>query len=368
MPASVHEQQPQWPLRPDARPPAPDYAAEFLALRRNPGRGKVTGLSVAISDWLDVNVMLIRALFVITSFSSGFGLLVYLTGYALTRNEQTGRAPLDRLGTGWHDLAPRVVIGWGLGLSAAMSLTMATMIGFQPISLIVLGLVGWLGYRSRRRPPLPPRQRYPLPNQTVPPPIAARSVAAGQQRRSTLPLSITVIALAVLAGGLVWDVYTADLVLSLAVALLVVGTGAVLIAFQGRSVLLVLTGIGLVVALGAAYYAPVMPAQHSMYYTEQSDLHDMELTGGSYWINLNEVDLVADSVWHLDADQALVEIILPTTENVSVDVNYTDSFVLIDQDAVSGVGVSRYSQAPDEGQPTLTIVINANQSSVMVMP
>lgn len=367
MPASVHEQQPQWPLRPDARPPSPDYAAEFLALRRNPGRGKVTGLSVAISDWLDVNVMLIRTLFVITALSSGFGLLVYLTGYALTRNEQTGRAPLDRLGTGWHDLAPRVVIGWGLALSAAMSLIMATMIGFQPVSLIVLGVVGWLGYRSRRRPPLPAGQRYPLPNQTVPPPIAAQP-PVNHQRRSTLPLSITVIALAGLAGGLVWDVYTADLVLSLAVALLVVGTGAVLIAWQGRSVLLVLTGIGLIIALAATVYAPVMPVQHSLYYAEQTELQDMELGDGSYWININDVDVVADSVWHLDADKALVEIVLPTTENVSVDVNYTDSFVLIDHDAVSGIGVSRYSQTPDEGQPTLTIVINAKQSSVMVMP
>lgn len=85
------------PGRPDARR---DLSEEF-ALERVPASASSPAWSVAICTWLSVDVLVVRALFLVTALSSGLGLMgLYLAGVLLTTD--AGTAPLDRVGTNWH--------------------------------------------------------------------------------------------------------------------------------------------------------------------------------------------------------------------------------------------------------------------------
>ena len=196
--------------------PRRDLSEEFLALERVPAKGKLTGLSVAIADWLSVDVLVVRALFLVTALSSGLGLMLYLAGVLLTTDVRTGTAPLDRVGTNWHRFPGRVVVGWALGLSALMALTFGSELGTNWGSVGVLAVTGWLGWRmgSRTRPT--GRSRH-LGSASARQPLPPGAHSAARPTRNTVPLAILTLCVAALAFGVTLEERPDDLSLALAV-------------------------------------------------------------------------------------------------------------------------------------------------------
>lgn len=356
MPASVPP--PQWPLRPDARASRRDLSEEFLGLQRVPGQGKITGLSSAMADWLGVDVLLVRTAFVMTTLSSGFGLFLYAAGWLLTRDAKTGRAPLDRLGTGWQRMPGRHVVGAALVICLVAALSIAGVIGASWLAPVILGITGWLGWRSRNglmRPAKPPAVQ----------PAATRAQRPFQPR-TTLPMAVMTLSVAVLAGGLVFDVLGTDPWAVLATMLLVVGAGLVVTAWRGRSILLIISGIVLSAALaGTMAYGPSPIRQHD-FYTDQGMLRDLNLTSSAVTLDLSQLDVSTDSVWMINADSSSVIIVLPAQGNVEVNVAYADSFVDIATDFVGGNGNVTHGLTPDPSGPTLVIMLDISDSYLWV--
>lgn len=367
MPASVQQPPPQWPLRPDARLARRDWSEEFLTLERVPRGGKITGLSVAIANWLGVDVLLVRALFVVTALSAGFGLMLYLAGWLLTRDARTGTTPLDRVGTHWHQLPGRVVAGWALALSALVSLTFGSALGTNWFGVIMLGATAWLGSRSRRHPPTLTPGRAPA--RVVYRPMATGQVpltgATRQPRHTTVPAAIGTLGVAVLVAGLIWENHPDGYILPLAGALLVLGIGLVLIAWHGRSVLLVVCGILVACALATA--VAVQPAASDRIVpTSQADLSDTTLTDADQAIDLTQVRLVTDSSWTITVTSSALELVLPPGENIHLQVRYTDSMVHLPDDLRVGTGTASLHQTTDPSEPELWIVVDATSSVVWV--
>ena len=374
MPTRAPQPFQRWPLRPAAPQTRRDWAAQFLALERVPSQGKVTGLSPALAAWLGVDVLLIRVLFVITAFSSGLGLILYVASWLLTRDDRTGSAPLDRVGTHWHELPPRVVVGWAAGLSVLLSLTFGAAIGIRAPSIAVLALMVWLGSRARQRIPGPPRPMAvvgstpALSSRSSHTPITPRGPGAGASspRPSTVPLALAVLGAAGLAAGLTWETSPGNMIVSAAAALLVVGIGLVLTAWRGRSVLLVLCGIVLSVTLVVATLLALRPVRQLVAPAEQSDLRDLVLTDAAYAFDLANLDVVTDSTWTIVGVSSTVALGLPSDENVHVQVRYTGSVVGLPDAVHTGDGTVRFQHELTPADPVLTIVLNVTSSDVWV--
>ena len=368
MPTSVQPPYPQWPLRPDARIPRRDLSEEFLALERVPAKGKLSGLSVAIAEWLSVDVLVVRALFVITALSSGLGLMLYLAGVLLTADVRTGAAPLDRVGTNWHSFPGRVVVGWALGLSALMALTFGSELGTNWGSVGVLAVTGWLGWRMSSRTRPSGRSRH-LGSASVRQPLPPDARSAARPTRNTVPLAILTLCLAALAFGVTLQERPDDLSLALAVALAVIGVGLGVIAWRGRSLLLVFSGLLMAAALGASVFLRPMAMTEPRMIVDQAELYDLLITDSSYSADLSAVQPTTDIDWTLKLDSSTATLVLPDGPNVDVTVNYLGSWVALPGDQFdAGTGVATYRRLDQPDEPTLTIIIEADSSAVWVVP
>lgn len=368
MSASVQPAPRQWPLRPDASSPRRDWNREFLALERVPGSGKVSGLSVAIAGWLDVDVLLVRALFVVTALSSGLGLMVYLAGWLLTRDARTGAAPLDRIGMNWHQLSARVVVAWALTLSVLFALTFGSALGTGWFGVVVLALTAWFGWGSRQRTchRVVVRPSAPLVTSPVMPDHGPVAGVATAQPGNTTVLALGALIFAGLVAGLIAVGQPQNDVLPWAGALLMIGIGLVLIAWRGKSTLLILSGILLAAALvttvvlQSATLDRIVP-------TSQADLSDVVFTGTSHAIDLTRIDLATDSNWQITVLSSALEFSLPPAQNVEVEVHYTDSLVRLLDSWQAGDGTATYRRTAEPDGPVLKIVLDLT-SSVVWMP
>lgn len=356
MPASVPPT--QWPLRPDARASRRDLSEEFLGLERVPGQGKITGLSSAVADWLGVDVLLVRTVFAMTTLSSGLGLFLYVAGWLLTSDAKTGRAPLDRLGTGWQRYPGRNIVGTALAACLVATLTISGWLGMAWLAPVVLGITAWLGWRSRHglmKPAKPPVIR----------PAASRANRPGQ-RRTTLPMAVLTLSVAVLVGGLVYDVLGAGPWPVIASMLLVVGAGLIVTAWSGRSILLIVAGTVLSLALAATMAYGPSPIREHVVYTEQAALHDLNLTGSRVILDLSALDVTSDSTWTVNAGQSSVVIQLPHHSNAEVTVDYVDSLVGVGPDIMAGQGQLVHAFMPNPDGPMVHIVLNVHSSELWV--
>lgn len=355
---------PQWPLRPDARAPRRDWAAEFLALQRNPKAGKISGLSVAVAEWLQVDVLLVRTLFVVTALSAGVGLVAYLLGWLLTRDAQNTVAPLDKLSTRWRRLSPRLVISWALIIGALICLSIGNSLaaGWAPFTLldagwvptIIITLTIWTGIQVRSRALVRGQVLPPAATAITPPP------------RSTAPLTILTLCVAVLAGGLVWDLLPGDIVLPLAAMLAVIGCGLVILAWRGRA--LALTIIGSVLALCLIVSLPLsqLERQVTLRYATQDDLVNTEFSDQEIQLDISQVEVTTPATWTVQLTGSTTEMHFGASQNLAVTVDYTDSMVEFPGDFRDGSGTTTFTQHVSEDQPVLTIHISAKDSQLWV--
>lgn len=363
-------QQQQWPLRPGARIPRRDLSDDLLALERDPGSGKLTGLSVALASLLGIDVVLVRALFVITALSSGFGLMLYLSGWLLTRDARTGVAPLDRVGTNWHRYPGRVVVGWALALSALTAITFGSAIGANWLSVVILIATIWLGWQTSRRPAAPAGTRpvgVQKPQQR-PQAIETGAHAVSRPRHNTIPMSVLVLCLAGLAAGVSLEDQR-NLPLALAIALLVIGIGAVVIAWRGRSSLLVVSGVLVALGLvGAMFVQPLVEAEYRTI-TDETQLTDLVVSNSDYIFDVSQVSLSDDLTWTVTVDSGSAGFIVAGDQNIDIRIDHVDSWVALDPDTFQyGTGHVDFRRVDARGEPVLTVVVVANGSGVWVSP
>jgi signal transduction histidine kinase len=71
--------------------------ARMSELRRDPGRGVLAGVAAGIARRLGIDPLIVRVGFIAASFAGGFGLALYLLGWAVMPGEDGGRAPVERI-------------------------------------------------------------------------------------------------------------------------------------------------------------------------------------------------------------------------------------------------------------------------------
>lgn len=365
-----------WPLRPDTKLPRRDLAAEILELRRQPARGKLTGLSVAIADWLGIDVLLVRTLVVVSSLSAGVGAVGYLVGWAITRDDSTGQAPLDRLGDRWRQLNPRTVIAWAAGAILLFGLTFGSILGFGWLPLIVIAVTIWTGLRL---PPAKPRPGLPhrpvgAPTQGLAP--GAHAVPTPLPHRPIWVITLITICVAALVAGALLDANPYNIVRPAAAALLIIGLGLLVAARRGLAVGLVVAGIVVSVSMaGLAVLAPVQGNNPAIadyglvlhYSTVEELTEPLHLDSETVTVDLSMVPVDGEHDFFIDSQDSSLTVIPPANTNVQVLVDYTDTLVWFGQQVEFGSGTVTHSNQPYPDQPTFTIHINAVGSRVEVL-
>jgi signal transduction histidine kinase len=71
--------------------------ARMSELRRDPGRGVLAGVAAGIARRVGIDPLIVRVGFIAASFAGGFGLALYLLGWAVMPGEDGGRAPVERI-------------------------------------------------------------------------------------------------------------------------------------------------------------------------------------------------------------------------------------------------------------------------------
>src|ERR671915_1148047 len=71
--------------------------ARMTELRRDPGRGVLAGVAAGLARRIGIDPLIVRVGFIAASFAGGFGLALYLLGWALMPGADGGRAPVERI-------------------------------------------------------------------------------------------------------------------------------------------------------------------------------------------------------------------------------------------------------------------------------
>lgn len=337
--------------------PAPqDWTTTLLRSHRTPGHHSWTGVSRMLAAWTGIDPLLIRCLFVVLTASGGLGVIAYLFLVALTIDTDTGRAPLDRLGSGWRNQSSQSVVGGAITLAILLSLGAGTF--FQAIAgfntLMVIGLMVWLGRRVR--------YGQNLQEPTSAPSQARSATALGAFTTATAALVMAVL----LASGL-------DPFLILGIGLAITAIGTAITAWVGTSRLLIATGVILTLLTATSfvtiYYTSSSSVVPGPQLVEQSELHDVALTATSVIYDLSSMTVTTDSTWSIEVDNSNLTLVLPTEQNIDVDVKYTDSTVNLPYAFVlygSGRDGTTGTALREAGAPHLLIQITATNSRVVV--
>lgn len=317
---------------------------------------------MAVADWLKVDPLLIRTLFVLTTLASGLGLFIYGAGWALTPDARTGVAPLDKLGTGWRDRTPSTVTGWAIALSAMGALSFSSVTSVSWLGLGVVAGTIWLGWRARH---YPGRHLHPPPA----PPLLPQS-APGEPRkprRSTVPLALITLSIAFLAGMTAYETFPTQPWVGLTLALFIMGLGMVLAASRGFSVLLLIAGLLTSLALGLGLVSgPIVEPEQLFHYSEQSDLRDLNIDQLSARMDLMDVEVATNQTWRLNVTSSNLSLDLPPDQNVDVIIVSVDSLVGTPNGVQIGQSPVNYSSFPQPGAPNLTILLYLDSSEVWV--
>lgn len=349
----------------------------MLALERDPGKGKISGLCAAVADRYGVDPLLIRTLFVIAALSSGVGVVLYLAGWMLTPVTTTGKVPLDRLGTRWRSLSPRALVGWTMALAAATAISLGTLDGLGWTPLIIVVVTIWTGQRighrpSRRRPAM-----YRFPTAQAATQARQRALEHGSQSRSrprssaasrsNKPLTLLVILLSLAAGGGCAALWPGNPLLVVSAALAVVGLGVVLLAWRGRSLALIVFGVVCSLALVLTAAAGPSSARTAQHYGTLPPSGPTHVSSQYSLLDASDVRVHADTRWELIVTSSSVVLQLPQDTNVAVETDYSNSAIILgNHQTLLGTGHAVWDQRPDLNGQTLIVHLTVRNSAVAV--
>jgi phage shock protein PspC (stress-responsive transcriptional regulator)/signal transduction histidine kinase len=120
-------------------------ASAAMPLRRDPERGVVAGVAAGIARRLGIDPIIVRVVFVATTFAGGAGLAGYLLGWALLPTEGSARTPVEQIVARRDTWMRR----WGLWFSDQI---------VWPVILVAAG-----GALIWRQATLPPEEGEPAP-------------------------------------------------------------------------------------------------------------------------------------------------------------------------------------------------------------
>jgi signal transduction histidine kinase len=171
-------------------------ASAAMPLRRDPERGVVAGVAAGIARRLGIDPIIVRVLFVATTFAGGAGLAAYLLGWALLPTEGSARTPVEQIVARrdtWLVVAGSVCLAlagllllrrWGLWFSDQIVL---------PVILVAAG-----GALIWRQATLPPEEGEPAPRAVRQSPLPTLRLPADAAGRALVGAALVV------GGGLVF--------------------------------------------------------------------------------------------------------------------------------------------------------------------
>lgn len=333
-----------------------DWTTELLRMQRTPGQRSWTGVSRMIGARTGLDPLLVRCLFILLTASGGLGAIAYLFLVALTTDASAGRAPLDRLGSGWRRQSSQSIVGGAIALtvvaSVGVGLVLQTWMGLS--SLLVLAATVLIGQRARSRvihPDMPAA------------PVHARAVLG--VGIATCFASLTAMALLVMMA--IGDEYV-----GLGVGLIIIAAGLGICAWLGSSRLLIAAGVMFSLVIGTAAMTARVPSTSSSENTigvsAQYELHDQTLDSVSLTYDLSALTVTTDQVWRIDATDSAVQLILPSDQNIDLDIDYHNSTLNLPYSFVL-FGSGSYAPGPNAlaGGPELKVHIVVDSSSVTVV-
>ena len=391
----------------------PDTLPSVRSVQRDSDGAALSGLCAGIARQTGIDVLLVRTAAILLGLSAGFGVILYAGLSVMTPVNESTEAPLDKYWRDWRKHSDKA-LGWGLlGLSAAFAVMFGSASPFGWAPAIIL-IVAWRiaahhdrklyeqAMRAARPQALPPGvvwaptaalpaaptqpaqwQVYGQPPMQLnaPAPVTARvdapkGATAAKKGTKWQARALTLLTLAIATGT--WFVvasppmgFTNGYLVANSAALLVVGVGLIVRMKLGRSIVLILTGIGLSIGVVAAavpgsdLWAGAIVNDRFVAATDLPDAMTMTATNAN--LDFSELDLTTDATIVLDTTMSNVSIVTPDTTKVQ--------FVLDAQTAATTVqlpdGVHSGFQPVDwqsdtAGLPTLTIELNATMSNVKV--
>lgn len=400
----------------------PDTLPSVRSFQREPDAAVLSGLCGGIAARSGVDVLLVRALAVLLGISAGFGVILYAGLSMMSPAKGTDDAPLDKYWPEWRRFSDKTL---GLGL-LALSLTFAIIFGkaspFGWLPAVIL-FVGWrmaarvdrkqfeAAQRARHPQPLPPGvvwappaaatanptpqpgtlmpqpvaqwQVYGQPNVALAPTLIDRPTAQGSTALTTDQHKVVktrkwtkrVLVWGTLLGATTaWSIagsFGGEL-LAYSAALLVVALGLLIGAKLGRSILLILAGIGLSIGLVTA--TPQMDqlrlaGQANYPFASAADLPDvLDVTATKAAIDLSTLELDDSQQLTIQATAAEVTIMAPdpTKVRLVVEADSQAGSVTLPDSYHSGFETVTWESGVASQLPTLTIAVEAVASSIEV--
>lgn len=303
-----------------------------------------------------IDPLLIRCLFILLTASGGLGAITYLFLVAITIDSDTGRAPLDRLGTGWRRQSSQSIVGGAIALAAVVSvgvgLVLRTSMGLS--SLLVLAATVLIGQRARARVGRPGATASPV------------------HVRAVLILGLVTCAASAATMVVLAAIGVGDEFMILGIGLIVVAAGLAVCAWLGSSRLLIAAGLVFSLVIGGFVVGTRVPSappdESTIGVREQYELHDQVLDSASLTYDLTALTVTSDSMWRIDATDSAVQFILPADQNIDLAIEYHNSTLNLPYSFVL-FGSGSYVIGPQAlvSGPELQVQVVVDSSSVTVV-
>jgi len=337
-------------------------------LRRRATDRVIGGVAAGIADYLNIDPVLVRAVFVGLVVFGGAGILLYLVAWLLIPVEGKDASPLEQV------LPPSGALVRVLLIVAAIAFLGAVLFPFSDWTfgnswpaLILVGLVVTGIYLLRRGGPsetgasavstaaVTPAAAAPFPGSPQP----ATAEPRPQAPRSPLGWYVTAAALIVIGVAAIFDRATELVLLPgqyCGLALTVIGGGLVIAAWWGRARVLILPAalillLGLPAAfmtvpleggIGGPYYAPTSTAELQDHY---------QLAFGKLTVDLTELPVSTEPITVGAAVGAGgLEVIVPDNAQLQVDTDVGAGFSYVMGDSQGGTDLANHYEVGDSGR------------------
>lgn len=289
------------PEQPAAGPPP----AARPPLRRSRTDRKVAGVAGGLGDYLGIDPVILRILFVVLAVFGGSGLLLYLVAWLLIPEEGTERSEVQRF-VDRNGTAALVILGIIVAVLLIASSQALRWSGFGtglwPLVVVAgVGLVVW--YVLRQQGPLPAS-----PNASAAPfapstPTPAATPPGAAPPRQGSPLGLITMSLATLTAGVLVALDLAGVISLPSVVLFaaltaIVGLGLVVGSVVGRARWLVVPGVLLALVTAATASVPTYASGQ---------------TGNTVWAPTSVASIAASYEWGAGDVTLDLSAVSPTT-------------------------------------------------------